>query len=377
MAAIKKRYYFFALPAFVLAACSSAGPAETVETKPDSSVMACAVPLPSRVAGLLSGDSLPTAEQGFEGMRWIPGGEALMGAADGEGRPDEYPQHRVVVDGFWMDETEVTNGQFQQFVNATGYITTAERAVDWEALKQQLPPGTPRPADSLLKAASLVFTAPAGPVPLSNASQWWRWRRGANWRQPQGPGSSIKGKEAYPVVHVSWEDAQAYCRWAGKRLPTEAEWELAARGGQQEAVYPWGKEKIEAVRPKANTWQGTFPHHNTGWDGYTGAAPVKRFAPNGYGLYDMAGNVWEWCSDWYRADWYQQVKSSVQQNPAGPEQSFDPMEPTVPKRVVRGGSFLCHDAYCKGYRVSARMKTSPDTGLEHTGFRCVKDKQKI
>lgn len=374
MAVIK--HHFLAWVVFALAACDSASKTDMGKAQADSSAVACAAQLPSRLAGMQYVDSLPVAGSGFEGMKWIPGGEFLLGATDNEGRPDEYPQHRVVVDGFWMDETEVTNAQFKQFVDATGYITTAERDVDWEELKKQLPPGTPRPADSLLVAASLVFTSPAGPVSMDDASQWWRWKRGASWRQPQGPGSSIKGKETFPVVHVSWEDAQAYCKWAGKRLPTEAEWEVAARGGKSDVVYPWGTEKAEASRPKANTWQGVFPVQNTAWDGHTGAAPVKTFAPNSYGLYDMAGNVWEWCSDWYRADWYQQVNGSVQKNPVGPAESFDPMEPTVPKRVVRGGSFLCHDTYCKGYRVTARMKTSPDTGLEHTGFRCVKDAPK-
>jgi formylglycine-generating enzyme required for sulfatase activity len=374
--AVIKQNKFLVWAALFLVACNSTNTTETGEAKVDSSAIACAAQLPSRVAGLRTPDSLPVAGSGFEGMVWIPGGRALIGASDGEGRPDEYPQHQVEVDGFWMDETEVTNAQFQKFVAATGYITTAERAVDWEELKKQLPPGTPKPADSLLVAASLVFTSPAGPVSLNDASQWWRWKRGANWREPQGPGSTIKGKQDYPVVHVSWEDAQAYCKWAGKRLPTEAEWEFAARGGNGDAVYPWGTEGVEASKPKANTWQGVFPGKNTAWDGYTGTAPVKTFAPNSYGLYDMAGNVWEWCSDWYREDGYQQAKNSVQKNPAGPTESFDPMEPTVPKRVVRGGSFLCHDAYCKGYRVTARMKTSPDTGLEHTGFRCVKDAPK-
>lgn len=374
--AVIKQIHFLVLATISLLACNSTNTAENVNVQVDSSVVACTAQLPSRLAGMQSVDSLPVAGSGLEGMKWIPGGEFLLGATDNEGRPDEYPQHRVVVDGFWMDETEVTNAQFKKFVDATGYITTAERDVDWGELKKQLPPGTPRPADSLLVAASLVFTSPAGPVSMDDASQWWRWKRGANWRQPQGPGSSIKGKEAFPVVHVSWEDAQAYCKWAGKRLPTEAEWEVAARGGKDGVVYPWGTEKVEASVPKANTWQGLFPVKNTAWDGHAGAAPVKTFAPNSYGLYDMAGNVWEWCSDWYRADWYQQVKGSVAKNPAGPAESFDPMEPTVPKRVVRGGSFLCHDSYCKGYRVTARMKTSPDTGLEHTGFRCVKDAPK-
>lgn len=373
---IKREVSFLSFSFFVLAACNSAVPTETAVAAKDNSAIACAAALPYRVAGLQLPDTLPIAGSGFEGMKWIPGGEAFMGAVDNEGRSDEYPQHRVQVDGFWMDETEVTNAQFQKFVAATGYMTTAEKAVDWNELKKQLPPGTPKPHDSLLVAASLVFTSPAGPVSLNDASQWWRWVKGANWRQPKGAGSTIKGKENYPVVHVSWEDAQAYCKWAGKRLPTEAEWELAARGGKGETIYPWGDEKVEAARPKANTWQGVFPIENTAWDGHTGVAPVKTFAPNSYGLYDMAGNVWEWCSDWYRSDWYEQVKNNVQNNPVGPAESFDPMEPTVPKRVVRGGSFLCHDAYCKGYRVTARMKTSPDTGLEHTGFRCVKDAPK-
>jgi formylglycine-generating enzyme required for sulfatase activity len=374
--AVIKQIKFLAWAPFALFACNNSSTTGKGEANTDSSAMACVAQLPSRLAGMQSVDSLPVAGSGFEGMKWIPGGEFLLGATDNEGRPDEYPQHPVAVDGFWMDETEVTNAQFKKFVDATGYVTTAERDVDWEELKKQLPPGTRKPADSLLVAASLVFSSPAAPVSLNDASQWWRWKKGANWRQPQGPGSTIKGKEAYPVVHVSWEDAQAYCKWAGKRLPTEAEWEVAARGGKEDVLYPWGTENVEASKPKANTWQGVFPVQNTAWDGYAGAAPVKTFAPNSYGLYDMAGNVWEWCSDWYQADWYRQVKSSEQKNPTGPAESFDPMEPTVPKRVVRGGSFLCHDAYCKGYRVTARMKTSPDTGLEHTGFRCVKDAPK-
>lgn len=297
-----------------------------------------------------------------------------MGASDKEGRPDEYPQHQVKVSGFWMDATEVTNAQFAEFVKATGYVTTAERAPDWEALKAQLPPGTPKPHDSLLVAASLVFTPPAMPIPLQNPGQWWSWKKEASWRHPQGPGSSIAGKENYPVVHVSWDDAVAYATWAGKRLPTEAEWEYAARGGEQELLYPWGNEGIEQRLPKANTWQGTFPNENTAWDNYERLAPVKQYTPNKYGLYDMAGNVWEWCSDWYASDYYTQKAKGVSVDPAGPARSYDPQEPGTPKRVVRGGSFMCHSSYCKGYRVTSRMKSSADTGLEHTGFRCVSSK---
>jgi formylglycine-generating enzyme required for sulfatase activity len=271
-----------------------------------------------------------------------------------------------------MDATEVTNSQFAEFVKATGYITTAERKPDWEELKKQVPPGTPKPADSLLVAASLVFTPPSSPVPLNDASIWWRWVTGASWKHPEGPSSSVEGKGNYPVVQVSWDDAMAYAKWAGKRLPTEAEWEFAARAGLSNQPYTWGSEGVDNGKQKANIWQGRFPDINKAEDGYKGAAPVKSFESNRYGLYDMAGNVWEWCSDWYRADYYQQFSPNVlTMAPKGPESSYDPEEPLIPKRTVRGGSFLCHASYCASYRVSARMKTSPDTGLEHTGFRCV------
>ncbi len=297
-----------------------------------------------------------------------------MGADNDAGRADEYPKHRVHVNGYWMDATEVTNAQFRAFVEATGYLTTAERKPDWEALRQQLPPGTPRPPDSVLVPSSLVFFALSQPVSLTDYSQWWRWVEGADWRHPKGPGSSIEGKDTHPVVQVSWDDAVAYATWAGKRLPTEAEWEWAARGGRPNALYPWGNEAIEVGKPKANTWQGRFPITNTRRDGYYTTAPVKAFAANGYGLYDMAGNVWEWCHDWYRADYYAYLdRTGTANDPKGPEQSYDPEEPTVPKRVQRGGSFLCNEAYCSSYRTSARMRSSPDTGLSHTGFRCVKD----
>jgi formylglycine-generating enzyme required for sulfatase activity len=334
----------------------------------------CASQLPSRFGTHSAGDSIAASslEANHEGMVWIEGGTFVMGAEDQEGRADEYPSHNVKVKGFWIDATEVTNKQFQQFVDATGYVTTAERAPDWNELKKQLPPGTPKPPDSVLVAASLVFVQQPAAVGLGDPSMWWTWKKGASWRHPQGPGSTIKGKENFPVVHVSWDDAMAYCKWSGKRLPTEAEWEYAARGANR-AKYPWGNEDVEDHQPKANTWQGKFPSLNTAWDGFDNTSPVKSFQSNSYGLYDMAGNVWEWCADWYQHDYYKKIGQSLVENPAGPSSSFDPDEPTVPKKVVRGGSFLCNASYCKGYRVSSRMKTATDTGLEHTGFRCVAD----
>lgn len=323
-----------------------------------------------------SGDSASVSFGGdtaLTGMVLIPGGVFDMGGDNDQASEDEYPKHKVQVDAFYMDITEVTNAQFRKFVEATGYLTTAERKPDWEELKKTLPPGTPKPPDSVLVAASLVFKPANGPVDLNNYSQWWGWVQGANWQHPQGPGSTIEGKENYPVVHVSWDDAQAYCKWSGKRLPTEAEWEFAARGGLTDNIYPWGNEHINKGLPKANSWEGKFPYLNEKKDGYITAAPVKSFAPNGYGLYDMAGNVWEWCSDWYDHDYYKTLQGKLSVNPQGSNKSFDPQEPYLAKRSLRGGSFLCNDSYCSGYRVARRMKSSPDTGLEHTGFRCVRN----
>jgi sulfatase modifying factor 1 len=290
------------------------------------------------------------------GMVWIPSGTFYMG--DDNGNPDERPAHLVTLNGFWMDKYEVTNEQFDKFVKATGYVTVAERKPSAEQI-----PGATKDA---LVAGSVVFRPPAGEVPLTNHLAWWKYVAGADWRHPDGPDSNIEGKEKYPVVHVCWEDAVAYVKWAGKRLPTEAEWEYASRGGLDRQPYTWGTAPPD--EKKANLWQGKFPSENTGADGFKGTAPVGSFPPNGYGLYDMAGNVWEWCADWYRPDYY---AKSPPVNPPGPAESFDPEEPATPKRVMRGGSFLCSDVYCSGYRPSARMKSSPDTGLSHTGFRCV------
>jgi sulfatase modifying factor 1 len=351
--------------AFLFLACNS-NP-KKVEVKDSAS---CESKLPKRFGVGLDTVGIKTGKASHDGMVYIPASTFLMGASDAAGRDDEYPQHKVKVDGFWMDITEVTNASFSKFVKETGYITTAEKKPDWEEMKKQLPPGTPKPPDSVFVAASLVFSAPRKITNLNDASQWWVWKKGADWRHPHGPSSNLKGKDNFPVVHVSWDDAMAYCKWAGKRLPTEAEWEYASRGKLSNALYPWGNEDIEKGKAKANTWQGNFPIKNTNWDGFNGLAAVKQYRPNGYGLYDMAGNVWEWCSDWYRPDYY---KTSPNSNPQGPPDSFDPMEPSTPKKVVRGGSFMCNASYCKGYRVTARMKTTTDTGLEHTGFRCVSD----
>jgi sulfatase modifying factor 1 len=372
---MKKRVAGIVSVGIMLISCGS-GPAGNVEESNNraatDSAALCATPLPSRFASASSATTFKGADSAAkEGMVWIEGGQFTMGASDKQGRQDEYPQHQVKVMGFWMDVTEVTNAQFAAFTKATGYVTTAEKKPDWEEIKKQVPAGTPKPPDSLLVPSSLVFAASSSPIPLHDASQWWRWTTGANWKHPQGPASDIKGKENYPAVHISWDDANAYAKWAGKRLPTEAEWEYAARSGMQGKVYTWGDEPVNQGKQKTNIWQGRFPDDNKAQDGYTGSAPVKSFMPNSYGLYDIAGNVWEWCSDWYDETYYSSIAAGTVVDPKGPATSNDPQEPGVPKRVVRGGSFLCHDSYCASYRVSARMKTSPDTGLEHTGFRCV------
>jgi formylglycine-generating enzyme required for sulfatase activity len=291
-------------------------------------------------------------------------GEALCGLP-GVTR-DAQPIHRVYVDGFWMDKTEVTNEQFEKFVRATGYITVAERA----PTKEEFPTAPPEN----LVAGSVVFTPTSEPVPLDDHYRWWSYVKGANWRHPLGPASDLKGKEKYPVVHVAYADCFAYAKWVGKRLPTEAEWERAARGGLDGRLYAWGDELKPGGKWMANIFQGQFPVHDTGEDGFVGIAPVAQFSPNGYGLYDMAGNVWEWCSDWYRPDYYAQLakRGVVARNPQGPDTPFDPSEPAERKRVQRGGSFLCTDQYCSRYMVGTRGKGEISSGSNHLGFRCVK-----
>jgi len=291
------------------------------------------------------------------GMAWVPGGWFWMGD---NSLDDAQPEHLVYVDGFWMDVHEVTNAEFARFVEATGYKTIAEVPPD--------PAEFPTVPPEDLKAGSIVFTPPPGPVRLDNHLQWWSYVAGANWRHPEGPDSSIDERQDHPAVHIAWEDAMAYARWAGKQLPTEAQWELAARGGLDRQDYCWGNELRPKGRWQSNIWQGNFPNQNTAADGYRTTAPVGSFPANKYGLFDLSGNVWEWCSDWYRPDYYQVSPSA---NPTGPDSSYDPMEPGLPKRVQRGGSFMCSELYCTRYIPGARGKGEPKSAAGHIGFRCV------
>jgi len=371
-----KKYFLVKMMIMTAVVSSSIGckqqEKKIADVKTDSSHECMKVP--QRFATTDSGTAgiQPSGDSSTAGMVYIPGGTFEMGGDNDQAAADEYPKHKVTVSPFYMDATEVTNAQFRKFVEATKYITTAERKPDWEEVKKTVPPGTPKPDESLLVAASLVFTPSDGPVDLSNFSAWWKWVPGANWKQPEGPGSSIVGKDNYPVVQVSWDDAVAYCKWAGKRLPTEAEWEFAARGGLANAIYSWGNEPVNSGKPKCNSWEGKFPYYNEKKDGFATLAPGKSFAPNGYGLYDMSGNVWEWCNDWFDYNYYSTLKGKTTNNPQGPSKSYDPEDLYSPKKSLRGGSFLCNDSYCSGYRAARRMKSSPDTGLEHTGFRCVR-----
>ncbi|HEV9037566.1 MAG TPA: formylglycine-generating enzyme family protein [Puia sp.] len=307
------------------------------------------------------------------GMVWIPGGEFSMGNADPVGTPDgghermndARPVHRVYIDGFLMDATEVTNNEFAAFVKATGYVTVAE----------QKPTRTefPDAKEENLVTGSIVFTPPPGAVPLDNLLRWWSYVERADWRHPTGPESSITGKGNYPVVQIAWVDAEAYAKWAGKRLPTEAEWEFAARGGKAGELYTWGDELTPGGRWMANTFQGRFPGLDDAEDGFAGIAPVAQYPPNAFGLYDMAGNVWEWCSDWYRSDYYSQLSTKgVSVDPAGPETPYDAAAPGEMKKVQRGGSFLCTDQYCTRYMVGTRGKGEWRSAANHIGFRCVR-----
>ncbi|MCI0684626.1 MAG: formylglycine-generating enzyme family protein [Gemmataceae bacterium] len=309
------------------------------------------------------------------GMVWVPGGEFWMGAnedvfAENDSPDDLYGDardvHKVYVDGFWMDKTEVTNAQFAKFVEATGYKTVAEKDPDPEMF-----PDVPK---DKLKPFSLVFRRPQHERVALWAPeafrQWWDVGYGACWKHPEGPASNIQGKDDHPVVHICYDDAVAYCKWAGKRLPTEAEWEFAARGGLDRKIYCWGDDQKPKGKWMCNAWQGKFPSENTKEDGFDGVAPVASYPANGYGLHDMPGNVWEWCADWYRADYYM---DSPAKNPPGPKTGFHPREKGAPMRVMRGGSFLCSDNYCKRYIPAARREGETSSSGNHIGFRCVKD----
>lgn len=339
---------------------------------------------------LFSGCSHPLRVHPPEGippprMVWIPGGKFQMGGPSEEacqdvlreadpkkpccpllqaGFADAQPRHEVEVDGYWMDETEVTNAQFKKFVEATGYVTVAERKPRAEDFPGALP--------EVLVPGSVCFQRPAPDADLRDQRSWWKYVPGACWKHPNGPGSDLVGKDLFPVVHVAFEDAAAYAQWAGKRLPTEAEWERAARGGKEGETYPWGDQFRPGGKWMANTWQGIFPLEDSGLDGWKGLAPVGQYPPNPFGLYDISGNVWEWCSDWYRPETYAHdaVKKLVR-NPLGPKESFDPEEPDQPKRVHRGGSFLCSDQFCARYITGTRGKGEVSTGSSHLGFRCV------
>lgn len=327
---------------------------------------------------ILAGDGV----HGRKGMMWVPDGEFLMGSDSKLAQPDERPAHKVRIHGFWMGQHHVSNAEFRKFAEATAYLTTAEKKPRWETLEVQLPHGTPRPSDDVLVAGGLVFIGTAGPVSLDDYSQWWRFTPGADWRHPNGPGSTIDGKENHPVVQVSYEDAQAYAKWVGKRLPTEAEWEFAARGGLEQATYAWGNDFAPDGKQMANVWQGrqqqAFPVVSPKAGGALGTSPVGTFPPNGYGLSDMTGNAWQWVADWYRADAFAMAaKAGTPTDPQGPADSYDPSEPgtpvNAPRRVTRGGSFLCNETYCLSYRPSARRGTDPYTSMSHLGFRLVAD----
>ncbi len=326
-----------------------------------------ATPTPPNAASAakVSINKTPPPGTAPEGMVWIPGGTFWMGCEDCN-MPDALPVHLVTVDGYWMDKTVVTNAEFEKFVQATKYVTIAERKP-----KAKDFPGVPK--DKLV-AGSAIFNPPADDVPLDNPYIWWKYQVGANWRHPEGPNSDIKGRENHPVVHVAWEDAIVYAKWAGKRLPSEAEYEFASRGGLDRNHFAWGNELKPNGKWAANIWQGKFPNKDSGEDGFkTTTAPVTTFAPNGFGLYDMGGNVWQWCADWYRPDYFAKLpKDMATRNPQGPSDSFDPDEPSQKKRVQKGGSFLCSDQYCARYFVGSRGKGAIDSGGVNVGFRCVR-----
>ena len=309
-----------------------------------------------------------------DGMVWVEGKSYTKGAKqnDDYAMMREKPSHEVYIDGFYIDVTEVTNNQFQKFVNETGYLTIAEREIDWDEMKKSLPARTPKPHDSILQPGSLIFNDKLKKVDdMNNYFQWWRWQTGANWRSPKGPGSNIENKGNYPVVHIAYEDAKAYCEWANRRLPTEAEWESAAQGNYKNAIFPWGDE-TNLLDSNANTWQGNFPVKNESIDGYEMIAPVKSFPANSIGIFDMVGNVWEITDDLFNVNYYSEISTETElKNLKGASSCYNPSNPYEIQYVMKGGSFLCHDSYCASYRISARMGVSVSSGSDHTGFRTV------
>ncbi|MDN3491899.1 formylglycine-generating enzyme family protein [Winogradskyella bathintestinalis] len=309
-----------------------------------------------------------------DGMVWVNGKTFIQGAKpnDQYAMMREKPAHTVKVDGFFMDVTEVTNKQFKAFVEATDYVTIAERPIDWEEMKKELPEGTPKPHDSIMQPGSLIFNKDINAIAnMENYSQWWTWKIGANWKHPEGPQSSILGKDNFPVVHIALEDALAYCKWANRRLPTEAEWESAAQGIATDNIFTWGNDP-QILDDNANTWQGTFPIKNESVDGFELIAPIKSYDPNSIGIYDMMGNVWELTSDLFNVNYYKNIDTSEPLiNPTGAQTAYSPTNPYQQERIIKGGSFLCHASYCASFRISARMGMSPDSGSDHAGFRTV------
>ena len=308
-----------------------------------------------------------------KGMILVKSKTFIQGAkvSDNYAMAREKPAHKVTVDSFFIDITEVTNKQFKEFVKETKYITVAEREIDWEIMKKQLPPDTPKPHDSILRPGSLIFNKKVNAVVnMNNYSQWWTWKIGANWRHPSGPESTIKGKDNYPVVHIALEDALAYCKWANRRLPTEAEWESAAQGINSDAIFTWGND-AKVLNSKANTWQGVFPVKNESKDGFEFISPVKSYASNSIGLYDMKGNVWEITSDLFNINYYKELPQENIVNPKGSKKAYNPQNPYQKEYVMKGGSFLCHESYCASFRISAKMGVAIDSASDHVGFRTV------
>ena len=308
------------------------------------------------------------------GMVWVSGKTFTQGAKEGDqyAMHREMPAHKVSVDGFFIDITEVTNKQFKDFVDATGYVTVAERPIDWEVMKQELPEGTPKPHDSILQPGSLIFNKNVKAVAtMNNYSQWWTWKIGANWKHPGGSETTIEGKDDYPVVHIAYDDALAYCKWANRKLPTEAQWEAAAQGTSTDNIYTWGNNPDE-LNKNANTWQGVFPVKNESKDGFELIAPVKSYPPNSIGIYDMLGNVWELTNDLFNVNYYNQLNvNDTIVNPTGADSSYSPDNPYQLEHVIKGGSYLCNASYCASFRISAKMGTSADSASDHTGFRTV------